>query len=268
MRQTCSRCIYDDRIPGITFDSNGVCSYCHLHDEMVAEYPTGEKGKMMLEALADKIRDSGKGKKYDCVVGVSGGCDSSLLLYETKQLGLRPLAVHFDNTWNNKIAVRNIHNVLKALDVDLYTYVIDNEEFNDICRAFLQASVPEVDASTDIALKVVQYKAAIQHGIKYMFSGHSFRTEGIGPLGWFYFDGKYISSIHRQFGTRGMKTFPNMWLTSWLKWLLINRVKRIRPLYYIDYDKDKTREFLENEFDWQWYGGHHMENKWTIFCGN
>jgi len=268
MSITCTRCIFDDRIPEIVFDDDGVCNYCHMHDEMNKEYPTGPEGEKILMQLAEKIRRSGKRKKYDCAVGVSGGCDSSFLLYKAKELGLRPLAVHFDNTWNNKIAVRNIHNVLKALEVDLYTYVVDNEEFNDLCRAFLKASVPEVDAATDIALQVTIFRAAAEHGIKYLFNGHSFRTEGIGPAGWFYFDGKYIESVHKEFGTRSIDSFPHWHLSTWMKWLLIDRFIRVRPLYNIDYDKNKTREFLENEFGWQWYGGHHMENKWTIFCDN
>jgi tRNA(Ile)-lysidine synthase TilS/MesJ len=229
------------------------------------EYPGGMAGQKKLEEIAYRIKKEGKNKEYDCVVGVSGGCDSSYLLYKTKELGLRPLAVHFDNTWNSKIAVENIQRVLKKLDVELYTYVMDNGEFNDLARSFLYASVPEIDALTDVALTTVLYLAAEKHGVKYIFNGHSFRTEGITPLGWFYFDGKYIESVHKAHGSGKVENFPNLWLSTWLKWLL-KGIKRYRPLYYLDYNKEEVKKFLTKELNWQWYGGHHMENRYTIFC--
>ncbi|HNT55151.1 MAG TPA: hypothetical protein PKG95_10595, partial [Anaerolineaceae bacterium] len=144
MTRRCTRCIYDETISNITFDEQGVCNYCHMHDRLNAEYPTGAAGEARLQALVAQIRQAGRGRKYDVIVGVSGGCDSSYLLYRTVQLGLRPLAVHFDNTWNSTTAVENIHDVLKKLDVDLYTYVVDNKEYDDIYRAFLEAGVPDV----------------------------------------------------------------------------------------------------------------------------
>jgi len=265
MNKKCTRCLYDERIPDITFDSNGACSYCKIHDEMDKEYPTGAAGWEELKKLAVKIKRSGRNKKYDCVIGVSGGCDSSYLCYLAKEkLGLRPLAAHFDNTWNSKIAVNNIYTVLKKLDIDLYTYVMDNEEFNDMAKSFLNASVPEIDALTDIALATTLYMAADEHKIKYILQGHSFRTEGIVPLGWFYFDGKYISDIHKKFGTMKMDRYPNLWLGKWLWWLM-KGIKRVRPLYYIDYHKENTKKFLAEKFGWEWYGGHHMENRYTTF---
>ena len=154
MKQICSRCVYDDSVPSITFDSAGVCNYCHQHDSMEAEYPVGDEGEKRLHAIADEIRREGRGKQYDVIVGVSGGCDSSYMLYKAKELGLRPVAVHFDNTWDSTVAVENIQNVLKALDVDLYTYVVDNEEYDDIYRSFLKAGVRDVEAPTDIGLAV------------------------------------------------------------------------------------------------------------------
>ncbi|MBI1978601.1 MAG: N-acetyl sugar amidotransferase [Candidatus Aenigmarchaeota archaeon] len=268
MIQTCSRCVFNSNVPGISFDSEGICTYCKIHDQLVVEYPAGEEGWKKLEQIAQKIKENGKNKKYDCVVGVSGGCDSSYTVYIAKKLGLRPLAVHFDNTWNSTFAVENIHNLLKKMDVDLYTYVIDNEEFNDISRAFINAAVPEIDAPTDVALATVLYMAAEEHGIKYILNGHSFRTEGMGPPGWFYFDGKYVDNVHKKFGERPMKTYPNLWLSKWLKWITIKQIKTIRPLWYIDHNKEETKEFLKNEFGWKWYGGHHMENKFTYFCHN
>jgi N-acetyl sugar amidotransferase len=261
----CSRCIYDERIPGITFDSNMVCSYCKIHDGMCEEYPTGEKGQKILKEIAEKIKRAGRNKKYDCVVGVSGGCDSSYLTYLTKEkLGLRPLAVHFDNTYNTMIATQNIHKVLKKLDVELYTYVVDNEEFDDLARSFLKASVPEIDSLTDVALATTLYIAAEEYGVKYIFNAHNFRTEGITPIDWFYFDGKYIQSVHKEFGALKMDTFPNLWLSRWMKWLF-KGIKRIRPIYYANFKKEDVKKFLNKEFSWQWYGGHHQENRYTIF---
>ena len=263
--KVCSRCIYDERVPSITFDENGVCNYCHLHDEMEREYPTGEAGWKKLEAMSTKIRKDGKGKKYDCVIGVSGGCDSSFLLHIAKtKLGLRPLAVHFDNTWNSNTAVANIHIMLEKLDIDLWTYVMDNDEWNDLARSMLRAAVPEVDALSDIALTTTLLMAAEKFKVKYVMNAHSFRTEGITPLNWIYVDGKYIDSIQRQFGTKKIEKFPNLWLSTWMKWLLMD-IKRLRPLWYVDYQKEETKRFLNREYGWQWYGGHHLENRFCAY---
>ncbi len=266
MARRCTRCIYDEHVPSITFDEQGVCNYCHSHDQMDAEYPTGAEGEKRLQAIADRIRKAGRGKKYDVIVGVSGGCDSSYMLYLAKRvLGLRPLAVHFDNTWDSTIAVENIHNVLKALDIDLFTYVVDNEEYDDIYRSFMRAGVPDIEAPTDIGLATVLYMAAEKYGIRYMLEGHSFRTEGVSPLGWLYMDGKYIQSVHKRFGQKKMKTYPNLWLHKFMWWTALGGIEKIRPLYYIDYNKKAAMEMLTRDFGWQWYGGHHLENRFTAF---
>jgi hypothetical protein len=236
-----------------------------LHDQFEQEYPNGGEGECRLRRLADEIRAAGRRKKYDVVVGVSGGCDSSLLVWKAKELGLRPLAAHFDNTWNSTIATENIRRVLKSLDVDLYTLVVDNQEYDDIYRSFLKAGVPDIEAPTDIGLATTLYRACSEFGIRYIFEGHSFRTEGISPLGWLYMDAKYIQSVHRQYGTRKMKTFPNLWLTSFLKWTALKRIKKLRPLYLMDYQKEETKGSLSRQFGWQWYGGHHLENRFTAF---
>lgn len=261
----CSRCLYDEATPSISFDENGVCSYCHMMEGLEEQYPIGEAGWEKLTALAEQIKADGQNKQYDVVVGVSGGCDSSYMLHLCQELKLRPLAVHFDNTWNSQIATENIHCVLKKLDIDLFTYVVDNEEYNDIFAAFLRAGVPEIDGPTDIALTTTLYMAAAKHRIGYIFNGHSFRTEGVSPLGWCYTDGKYIDSVVRQFSDRQLKTYPNLWFSTFLRYMLINRVKRIRPLYYIDYHKEKTKKMLADTYGWQWYGGHHLENRMTHF---
>lgn len=264
---TCSRCIYDSSVPNIEFDpQDGVCSYCKQIDSLEREYPTGREGKMRLERMIDEIRAAGKGKKYDAVIGVSGGCDSSYLVHQMKEeYGLRLLAAHFDNTWNSTIATENIHNVLDKLGVDLFTIVVDNKEYDDIYRSFFEAGVKDLETPTDIGLATTLYKAAEKFGIKYMIEGHSFRTEGVAPLGWIYMDGKYIQSVHNQFGTVPMKTFPNLWMGSFLKWMILGRIKKVRPLYYMDYDKEAAKKLLTEKYDWQWYGGHHLENRFTAF---
>ena len=265
MSRRCARCIYDETIPNITFDANGVCNYCHIHDQMNREYPTGDAGAERLRAIAEQIKRDGRGKKYDVVVGVSGGCDSTYMLWLAIQLGLRPLAAHFDNTWDSMIAVENIHDALTKLDVDLDTYVVDNKEYDDIYRSFLQAGVPDIEAPTDIGLAVTLNLACEKYGIKYIFEGHSFRTEGVSPLGWIYMDGKYIASVQKQFGTVPLKTFPNMPLWDFVKWTAVLGIKKIRPLYFVDYNKKQAMELLTRELGWEWYGGHHLENRFTAF---
>ena len=263
--RVCSRCIYDEKIPGITFDDKGVCNYCKQHDNLERQYPAGKKGRKILLQIAEKIKKDGKGKKYDCVVGVSGGCDSSYLLYVAKKImGFRPLAVHFDNTWNSMTAVENLHRVLKKLDIELYTHVVDNKEFDDMAKAMLKASIPELDALTDIALIATLYMAADKHKVKYIFDGHNFRMEGVGPPGWFYFDGRYIHSIHKKFGTLKMKPFPNLWLWKFVKYLLLD-YKRVRPLYYFNLNKGEMKEFLNKKYGWRWYGGSHLENRFSAY---
>ncbi|MEW5984362.1 MAG: N-acetyl sugar amidotransferase [Acidobacteriota bacterium] len=263
----CSRCLYDQNTPAISFDDSGVCSYCRTHERLEREYPTGDEGERRLQTLAAQIKSEGRNRQYDCVVGISGGCDSSYMLYLVKErLGLRPLAVHFDNTWDSTIAVENIHNLLQRLGVDLYTYVVDNVEYDDIYRAFMRAGVPDVDIPTDIALASTLYMAAARYGVRYTFEGHSFRTEGISPLGWAYMDARYIASVHRTYGSVRMKTFPNLWLWKFLYWAGVKKIKKVRPLYYVDYQKEETKALLARELGWRWYGGHHLENRFTAFC--
>ncbi len=263
--QRCSRCVYDEETPAITFDAEGHCNYCALHDRLDREHPTGPEGGRRLQEMVREIKNRSRKSKFDVVIGVSGGCDSSYLLYLAVKLGLRPLAVHFDNTWDSTVAVENIHNVLKKLGIELYTYVVDNEEYDDIYRSFLQAGVVEVDAATDIAIAAVCYMAAEQNGIGHIFDGHSFRTEGVSPLGWSYFDGKYVESVQRRFGTRPLETFPNLWMGRFLKWTLLSGIRRYRPMYYVDYQKEEAKKFLSRELGWKWYGGHHLENRFSAW---
>ena len=262
----CNRCIYDERVNAITFDDKGECNYCKQIDELEKQYGTGtSEGDNALKAIVKDVIKAGKGKKYDCVVGVSGGTDSSYMLYLALKWGLRPLAVHYDNTWNSAIATENIRKVLGALNVDLYTHVTDNKEADDIFKSFFTASVAEIEASTDLALAETMYRAASKFGVKYVFEGHSFITEGITPVGRNYFDGKYIKSIHKTYGKIPMKTYPLMTFSRFIYWTVFKRIKKIRPFWYIDYNKEEARAFLEKEYDWKYYGGHHLENRMTAF---
>lgn len=264
--QICRRCIYDERVPRITFDENGVCNYCKMSDNLAAQFKTGTlEGEKTLFTIINKIKEEGKTKKYDCVVGVSGGTDSSYMLSKAIEWGLRPLAVHYDNTWNSAIATENIRKITKALKVDLFTHVVDNKEVDDIIRSFFMAAVPELDCPTDIALAETMYRAASKFGVKYILEGHSFIAEGVSPMGNNYFDGKYIQDIHQKYGKIKMKTFPNMTFWGFMKWILLKRIKKIRPLWYLPYSKDEARKFLEERYNWQYYGGHHLENRITAF---
>lgn len=264
--RVCTRCIYDERVPSITFDSEGVCNYCHQINSLIDEYGTGRsKGEETLAGLVETMKREGRGKKYDCVIGVSGGTDSSYMLYLAKQWGLRPLAVHYDNTWNSAIATQNIHVVLKALDIDLFTWVVNNKEVDDIFRSFFLAGVAELEASTDLAYAEVLQYAAWKHGIRTILEGHTFVNEGITPLGRNYFDGKYIKEIHRRYGRMRMASYPLMTFNRMMFWSAVARIRKVRPFWYLDYSKEEARAFLEKEYGWKYYGGHHLENRMTAF---
>ncbi len=264
--KTCSICIYDETVANIYFDQYGVCNYCNMIEQLKKDYKTGTpEGEKVFLKIIEQIKIDGSGKPYDCVVGVSGGTDSSYMLIKAIEWGLRPLAVHYDNTWNTAIATENIRKILQKLNIDLYTHVVNNKESDDIIKSFFLANVPEIDGPTDIALAEVLYRAADKYNVKYILEGHSFITEGVSPLGSAYVDGKYIRSIHRKFGTLPMKTFPNMDFYSFLKWVLFKRIKKIRPYWYINYSKEEARELLQNEYGWTYYGGHHLENRITAF---
>ncbi len=267
--QVCIRCIYDSRIPRISFDEEGVCNYCRQYDQMMKEYPTGKKGEKIIAKEVEEAKKDGKGKPYDVVIGVSGGADSSYMLDVAKnKYGLRVLAAHFDNTYNSRIAVENIDAVLDALQIDLYTHVVDNIQFQKIYKSFFKASVPEIDTPTDIALATVLYDAAEKYGIKHIWEGHSFRSEGISPPGWFYMDAMYIKRIHEKYGDGDLGNLPVLWLDKWIKWISEDKIKKFRPLYFLDYDKEANKRMLADKYGWQWYGGHHMENRTAYFVNN
>ena len=237
-----------------------------MHDKLEAEYQTGsEAASRRFSEIVQSIKDEGRGKPYDLVVGVSGGADSSYLIHLAKERGLRPLAVHYDNTWNSTIAVENIHSVLKKHDVELNTYVVDNEEYDEIYRAFLRSGTIDLDCPTDLALATVLNRVAEEVGTRFIFEGHSFQSEGLFPIGWLYMDARYVQSVVTRHGNVKLDTYPSLWLKDQLRWMLARRIRKVRPLWYLRYDKPAVKEMLIRDYGWKWYGGHHLENRITSF---
>ena len=269
-RVYCSRCIYSTDIEGIYFDKNGECQYCKEVDDLRIQFGTGtEKGASMWKDMLWKIKKRGRRNKYDCIIGVSGGTDSSYLVHLAKNdWGLRPLAVHYDNTWNSAVATCNIYEILTALNVDLYTHVVNNKEIDDIYRAFFMAGVPELGATDDLAYACMLRQIAALYGIRYIIEGHSFVEEGISPISNNYIDGKYIKEVYGRYGSRALETYPLLTFSSFLKSLIIDRPVFVRPYWYLEYDKIRARETLAKEYGWTYYGGHHLENRLTAFCHN
>jgi N-acetyl sugar amidotransferase len=262
----CSIGAWDLSIPGIEFDENGVSNFCRLQQKMMADHPRGEKGTSDWSNLVQKIKKSGKGKKYDCIVGLSGGVDSSYLLYMIKERGLRPLAVNFDNGFNSEIAVQNIYHITRALEIDLETDVVNYEEIKELIRAYMYASLPWIDSPTDLAIKAVMYKYALKEGVKYIIRGNDFRSEGKQPKEWTYSDARQLKYIYRKFSCRlRLKTYPMLTFKKMIYAGAIRKIKDIRPYYYIDYNKQDAKEFLTRKFGWRDYGGHHHENLFTKF---
>lgn len=175
------------------------------------------------------------------------------------------MAVHFNNGWDTEIAKHNMTCMCNKLNIDFIDYSVEPKEMNDIFRAFLLSGVIDIDASTDIGLITALYKVAHDNGIKYIVEGHSFRTEGIQPLSWAYVDGKYISDVHKKYGSIPMKTYPNLWMKDFIRWVCIDKIKRVRPLYYLDYNKKQVKHYLKEKYDWKDYSSHHCKNDFTRF---
>lgn len=255
----------DDTVPGIVFDKDGECNYCKIHWALEKQFPTGEEGQKIFNAIVSKIKASGKNNEYDCIIGVSGGTDSCYLLHLAKENGLRPLAVNLDNGWNSEIAVNNIKKCTTKLNIDLITYVINWEEMRDICLSYLKASLPWADNPTDIAITSALYKIASQENIKYIMVGADFRSEGKQPSEWTYGDGRMLKYIQKKFGKLPLKTFPNLTMWSLIYYGFIKGIKNIRPLYNLKYNKAEAQKLLEEKYNWEYYGGHHYESTYTNF---
>lgn len=255
----CSRCLYTDEfVPGLTFDENGMCSECQKHDEMDKKYPKGEE---YLAKVFEEVKRKSKGD-YDCIVGLSGGCDSSYVLHLAVKHGLKPLAVTYINGWDNPIATENVKNITASLGVKTYSQVVSTEETNDLVKAFLKASVPDLEAPTDIGLTKTLYMAAEKYNIKTILNGHSYQTEGWVPKGKSYMDGAYVKDVHDIYGEFDLSTYTNLTFEDMVKYAKMG-IKRVRPLYYINYIKEDAKNLLSKRYGWQWYGKHHYENVLT-----
>ena len=264
----CTHCIMDTTDPEIAFDEQGVCNHCRQYALLEAQYPYAHGGgEAVVAALVDEIKAAGKGRPYDCVMGVSGGVDSSYLAYQMHRLGLRTLAVHMDNGWNSELAVSNIEKLLNQLGIDLYTHVLDWEEFRDLQLSFLKASVPDAEIPTDHAIAAVLYDTAARHGIRYMISGTNIVTEAIMPRRWTYgiWDWRYIRGIHEQFGRVKLKRFPHYTRWSLLYCRFVKGIRSVRLLNYLPYRKEEALRVLEEELGWRNYGGKHYESIYTRF---
>lgn len=264
-KKICSVGVWDQTIPGITFDKNDISNYYRLMEKLMEAYPRGEDGTKIWDLFTKKIISSGKGKKYNCIIGVSGGTDSSYLLWLAKELELRPLAVNLDNGWNSDVSVKNIKKMTQALGIDLETYVINYEEIKDLIRCYMKAGLPWIDIPTDLAIKSVLYKIANREGIKFVLRGNDFRSEGTQPREWTYGDGRQLRYIHNKFGKVRLKTFPNYTVPDLIYFSLVKRIKSIYPFYYLEYSKKTAQKFLQEKFGWEYYGGHHFENIFTRF---
>jgi N-acetyl sugar amidotransferase len=217
--------------------------------------------------LVDKVKAEGKGKDYDCVIGVSGGCDSTATAYYIRKLGLRPIAVHFDNGWNSEIAVDNIKKCLDRLGIDLYTYVVDWDEFRDLLLSFIKAGVANCEAPTDHGICALLFHIARKFKLRYILTGSNLATEAIMPTSWMHYcqDLRQLKALHRQFGTLPMKTMPTISVPDYLYYVLVRKIRFIPFLNYIDYQKEETKRTLSSEIEWRDYGGKHYESVWTRF---
>lgn len=267
--QICSKTVMDTiGDPDIKFDKSGVCNYYYEYSEKLKiRVPPLDEGKKQLDAIVEKIKSTGKSKKYDCIIGVSGGVDSTYTAYLVKKLGLRPLAVHLDNGWNSELAVKNIENILTKLDIDLYTEVLDWEMFKDLQLSFLKASTPDAEIPTDHAIVAVLYKLAAKFGVKYIISGMNFRNEGLLPPSWGrgYLDWKYIRSVQKKFGTKNIDSLPHFNVSQFLYFNVLKKIRSVSFINYIDFNKEDAIKIIEKELEWKNYGGKHYESIYTRF---
>ncbi|HEY8176680.1 MAG TPA: N-acetyl sugar amidotransferase [Gemmatimonadaceae bacterium] len=264
----CVRCVMDTTDAEIQFDAAGICNHCRAYDARAEHELVSEPRRAdALAAIVDRIRKVGRGRDYDCIVGVSGGVDSTYTTYVASKLGLRPLAVHLDNGWNSEQAVRNIERSLAALQIDLYTHVLDWEEFRDLQVAFLRASTPDGEIPTDHAIAALLYRSAVHHGVRYIIDGRNLATEGILPPSWSrgHGDWKYIRSVQARFGSRRLRNFPHFGIGELAYYTLVRRLKTVSPLNYVPYVKADVMQLIRKELGWEYYGGKHYESVYTRF---
>ncbi len=269
--QICTNCIMDTTDPEIKFDDKGVCDHCNnFYSNILPNWKPGPEGEKELMKIVAKIKEEGKDKDYDCLMGISGGVDSSYMAYLAKvKLGLRPLIFHIDAGWNSQQAVNNIERIIDSLNLDLHTEVINWEEMKDLQAAFFKAQVCHVDTPQDHAFQAAMWNFAAKNGFKYILNGGNISSECVRePLEWHYHasDLRQIKDIHAKFGTRPLKSFP---LASIFKYRIfykyVKGISVVKPLDYIPFEKEKAMQFLEKEFGWQRYAQKHYESRFTRF---
>lgn len=268
--QICNRCVMNDTISDITYDHNGNCNYCNEFLERIkqSKFESKSKNQYGLNELIDKIKKSGKGKKYDCVIGLSGGVDSSFVLYQAVKLGLRPLAVHMDNGWNSELSQENIQNLVKILNVDLYTHVIDWEEYRKLQQSFFDANVIDIELLYDNAMLAVNYKTAHKFKIKYVLTGMNTSTEGMKmpkTWNWFKYDKANIKDISSKAGINKFQTFPSISTFEAAWFMLISRIKFTHILDFMNYEKDIAIKTLIDNVNYRPYPYKHYESVFTRF---
>jgi N-acetyl sugar amidotransferase len=265
----CSLTVMDNIAdPDITFDENGVCNY--YYEYKVAEKDNvlqGEAGEAKIRKLAETIKTNGRGKPYDCLIGLSGGVDSTYVAYLVKQLGLRPLAVHLDNGWNSELAVMNIENIVSKLKIDLFTLVINWEEFRDLQLSYLRASVVDIEVVSDHAIFATMYKLAKEKNIGYIISGTNIVTEHIMPPSWLYkkMDFANLNDIHRRYGKIKLKTYPTFDFKKYVYYSAVLKLTPVSILNYVPYNKKAIKDIITKELAWRDYGGKHYESLFTKF---
>lgn len=270
--QLCTRCVMDSSDPAISFNTQGLCNHCREFDEVTSKgwFPN-EEGARRLAVMVDQIKAAGKGKPYDCILGLSGGVDSSYLALKVHERGLRPLVVHVDAGWNSELAVANIEKIVKFCDFDLHTHVVDWEEMRDLQLAFLRSGIANQDVPQDHIFFASIYHYATKHGIKYVLSGGNLATEGIYPKAWTgsAMDAINLHAIHRKFGQRRLKDYRTVSFFDYYVWYpFVKQLRTVRPLNYMPYDKQMAVTELERKIGWRAYGRKHGESIFTKFFQN
>lgn len=271
MYQICSHCVMDTTDRQIKFDSQGVCDHClGFQKDVVPHWYPNEKGKQLFREQVQKIKAAGKGKPFDCLMGMSGGLDSSYLLHlAVTEFDLRPLVFHVDGGWNTDLAVHNIQVLVDNLGLDLYTEVINWEEMKDFQLAFFKSGVPHIDIPQDHAFIATLYHFAQKHGIKYILNGGNFSTECVrNPKDWLYYgtDMAQLQDIHNKFGTIPLKTYPFssvLFHKFYLRY--IRGVRVVKPLNYLPYTKEIAIRTLSEKYGWSSYPQKHFESRFTKF---
>jgi len=254
--------------PDIRFDKEGICNYVHEYEQAAKKGVfTGEEGKKKLEDLVSRIKTEGDGKRYDCLIGLSGGVDSTYVAYLAKQEGLRPLAVHLDNGWDSELAVKNVENIITKCGFDLFSLVVDWEEFRDIQLSYLKASVVDIEVVSDHAIFSSMYKLAKEHKTGYIISGTNIVTEYIMPPSWLYdkMDFANLKDIHSKYGKKKLKTYPTLDFKKYIYYSAVLKLNPISILNYVPYNKKAVKEIIQKELGWRDYGGKHYESQFTKF---